>query len=175
MQVDVHCFDKPNPENVKRQRAEMLQALRKIVVVPVEPIRTAIKFLSAYGQREAYRVDMSAVTDEAALDTAAALADWIQDCDNIWGECYMTQRVEYAREFIQLCMQIKELGYFCYIGSHRQQLRQKDGSRLIFKVGVMTILRREGADATRYAMIQLEGAWESMEEDRVPLSNLEAD
>ena len=74
-----------------------------------------------------------------------------------------------AREFVKLCQQIEGMGYVCYMGSHRQQLRQKDRSRMIFTVGLMTVLPKE-AEGTRYAMVQLEGAWESMEEDRVPLS-----
>ena len=34
----------------------------------------------------------------------------------------------------------------------------------------MTVLPKEGSKGTRYAVIQLEGAWESLEEDRVSLS-----
>ena len=65
------------------------------------------------------------------------------------------------------------MGYACYMGSHRQQLRQKDRSRLIFTVGVMTILPKEGAAGTRYAMIELQGAWETMEEDRLALPGVD--
>jgi hypothetical protein len=82
----------------------------------------------------------------------------------------MSHRVEYAREFANLCQQIEGLGYLCYMGNHKQQLRQKDRARMIFNVGIMTILPKEGATGTRYALIQLEGAWESMEEDRGPLA-----
>lgn len=168
-QLDVSFFEKPTPEQAERQKADMLRALRKTVVAPINPIRTTSDFLSAFEQREAFRVDTSAVTDEAALDTAAAMADWIRDMGDVWEECYVSQRVEYAREFVKLCQQIEGMGYVCYMGSHRQQLRQKDRSRMIFTVGLMTVLPK-AAEGTRYAMVQLEGAWESMEEDRVPLS-----
>jgi hypothetical protein len=123
--------------------------------------------LEAFDQREGFRIDTSCVEDEKALDLAAAMADWIRDCGDIWDECYMSQRVQYAREFVQRCKQIEGLGYVCFMGSHRQQLRQKDRARLVFTVGLMTVLPKE--QATRFAMIQLEGAWESMEEDRVSL------
>lgn len=169
-QFDVCFFKKPPPEQEERQRADMLRAQRKPVVAPINPVRTASDFLRAFEQREAFSIDTSAVTDEAALDVAAAMADWVRDCGDIWGDCYVSQRVEYAREFVQFCQQIEELGYFCYMGSYRQQLRQKDRSRLIFTVGLMTVLPKEGVDGTRYAIIQLEGAWESMEEDGVSLS-----
>lgn len=162
-------FEKPTAEQEERQKAEMLRALRKTVVATINPVRTTSDFLSAFEQREAFRIDTSAVTDEAALDTAAAMADWIRDMGDVWEECYVSQRVEYAREFVKLCQQIEGMDYVCYMGSHRQQLRQKDRSRMIFTVGLMTVLPKE-AEGPRYAMVQLEGAWESMEEDRVPLS-----
>lgn len=168
VQLDVSIFEKPSPEQEERQRADMLRAVRKTVVAPISPVRTASDFLRAFEQREAFRIDTSAVTEEAALDTAAAMADWIRDMGDVWEECYMSQRVEYAREFVKLCQQIEGMGYVCYMGSHRQQLRQKDGSRVIFTVGLMTVLPKD-VEATRYAMVQLEGAWESIEEDRVPL------
>ncbi|MBX9791836.1 MAG: helix-turn-helix domain-containing protein [Sphingomonas sp.] len=169
-QVDVSFFEKPTPQQEDRRRAETLRAQRKTVVAPINPVRTARDFLGAFLQREAFTVDTSAVTDEAALDVAAAMADWVRDCGDIWDDCYMSQRLDYAREFVKLGRQLEELGYFCYMGSHRMQLRQKDQSRLIFTVGLMTVLPKEGSEGTRYAVIQLEGAWESLEEDRVSLS-----
>jgi len=162
-------FEKPPPEQEERQKAALLRTQRKTVFAPINPVRTASVFLSAFEQRDAFRIDTSAVTDEAALDAAAAMADWIKDCGDIWEESYVSQRVEYAREFVKLCQEIEELEYVCYMGSHRQQFRQKERSRMIFTVGLMTILPKEGVEGTRYAIIQLEGAWESMEEDRVSL------
>jgi transcriptional regulator with XRE-family HTH domain len=168
-QLDVRYFKKPTPEQQERQMADLLRAQRKTVFAPINPIRTASDFVSALEHRGALRIDTSAVIEEEALDVAAAMADWIRDCGDIWEECYLSQRVEYAREFVKLCQQIEEMGYICYMGSHRQQLRQKGRSRMIVTVGVMTILPREGAGGTRYAMIELEGAWETMDEDRVAL------
>jgi len=169
VQVNVSYFEKPTPEQEERQKAEILRAQRKTVFAPIYPVRTTTDFLSAFDQREALRIDTSAVIDEAALDIAAAMADWIRDMGDVWEECYMSQRVEYAREFVNLCRQIEELGYTCYMGSHRQQLRQEDHPRMIFRVGLMTISPTDVTDGARYAMIQLEGAWESVEEDRVSL------
>ena len=170
VQIEVSFFEKPTPEKEQRQKVEMERALRKIVVVPTNPVRSASDFLGAFDQREAFRIDTSAVTDDAALDTAAAMSDWITDLDDIWVECSMSQRLEYAREFVKLCQQIEDMGYVCYMGSHRQQLRQRDRSRMIWTVGLMTILPKDGQEGRRYAMVQLDGAWENMEEDRVPLN-----
>jgi hypothetical protein len=52
------------------------------------------------------------------------------------------------------------------MGDHKQQLRQKDRSLLIFTVGVMTLLPKDQAHGIKYALIQLEGGWESLEIDR---------
>jgi hypothetical protein len=48
-----------------------------------------------------------------------------------------------------------------------QQLRQRDQPVLVFTVGVMTLLSKEEAECERYALIQLEEGWESLEADRV--------
>jgi len=69
-------------------------------VVPITAIRTASDFLTAFDQGEAFRIDTSAVTDDAALDLAAAMADWITDTAEIRGECYLSQQVEQARVFV---------------------------------------------------------------------------
>lgn len=169
VKLDVSYFVKPSPGQEERQKIEMLDAMRKMVVVPISPIQSVSDFLSSFAQRDAFRIDTSAVVDDEALDPAAELADWIRDCADIWEDCYMSQRLEYAREFIKLCEQIEKLNYRCYMGAHRQQLKQKDRSRMVFIVGLMTILPKDAIDGTRYAMVHLEGAWESMEEDRIPL------
>jgi len=167
VQLDISIFEKPTPEQEERQRADLLRAQRKNVFVPISPVHTASDFLSAFDQREGFRIDTSMVAEDDALDLAAAMADYIRDCGDIWEESYMSQRVGYAREFAELCKQIERLGYVCFMGHHRQQLKQKDRGHLVFTVGLMTILPKE--QDTRFAMVQLEGRWESMEEDRVSL------
>ena len=138
---DVAAFEKPTPEQEERLWADLLKAQRKTVIAPIHRVRTASDFLSAFEQVfEAFRIDTSAVTDEAALDVAATMADWITDCGDIWDDIPVSGRVDLAREFVEFCEQIKALGYVCYMGSHRQQLRQRDGSHIVFTVGLMTVL-----------------------------------
>jgi transcriptional regulator with XRE-family HTH domain len=171
---EVSAFEKPTPEQEERLWADLLKAQRKTVFAPIHPVRTATDFLSAFAQVfEAFRMDTSAVADEAALDVAATMTDWVTDCGDIWDEIPMSGRVDLAREFAELCEQIEALGYVCYMGGHRQQLRQRDGSRMIFTVGLMTILHAKDEAETRYAMVELDGAWETMEEDRVSLAAFE--
>jgi transcriptional regulator with XRE-family HTH domain len=167
--TDMKVFEKPTPGQEARQKAETERALRKMVLVPTGPIHMASDFLSAFDQRHAFRIDTSAVTHDEALEIAAAMGDWIRDLNDVWEECCMSQRLEYARSFIDLCKRIEEHGYVCHIGSHRQRLQEKGQPDLVFTVGVMSIQPKEGADGTRFALVQLEGRWESLEEDRAPL------
>ncbi|ALG60978.1 MULTISPECIES: helix-turn-helix domain-containing protein [Citromicrobium] len=168
VQFDVNVFAKPSPEEEERQKSEMLRAFRKTVVAPINPVRTVNDFLHALEARDAFRIDTSAVSEDAALSIAAEMTDWIRDLGDIWDECYMSQRVEYAREFVNLCQQIEGAGYICYMGRHRQQMRYREGSRTILTVGLMIILPKN-SDATRYTIIPLEGVWESVEEERANL------
>lgn len=166
---EVRVFDKPSPEEEARQKAEMERAQRKMVLVPTVPIRTASQFLGAFDQRHAFRIDMSAVTDNEALETAAAMADWVKDLNDVWVDCPMSQRLEYARIFADLCQQIEQHGYLCYIGHHRQRLREKDRPDLVFVVGLMSIQTKKDAEGERFALVQLDGAWETLEADRPKL------
>lgn len=161
VQVDVHFFEKPSPEEVERQRAAMERALHKAVLVPLTRITTANQFLGAFDQREAYRIDVSSVDNPEALSIAGAVGDWLRDMTDVWDECYLSQRVEWAGEIVDLIRQLEPLGFGCFMGSHRQVLRQP-GHPLVFNVGVVTFLPVEGSP-TRFGMIELEGDWERLD------------
>jgi len=169
LQIDIRYFEKPTPQEEARQKAEMERALRKMVLVTTTPVRTASDFLAAFDQRHAFRIDTSSVTEDAALEAAASMADWITDLNDVWDDCSMSQRLEYARSFVELCREIERHGFVCHMGNHKQQLREKDRPTLVFSVGLMTLLPKDGAEGSRYALVQLEGRWESMESDRAPL------
>jgi transcriptional regulator with XRE-family HTH domain len=166
LQLDVKIFEKPTPEQEARQRAEMERALQKMVLVPTYPIHTANDFLTSFSERHAFRFDTSQVENEEALEISATMSDWIRDLMDVWDECYMSQRLEYARSFIDLNDQLGHHGYICYLGHHRQLLRDKGKPDLIFDVGLMSIQPKEGETGVRYALVQLEGRWETIEEDR---------
>lgn len=163
---DVQQFAKPTPEQEARQRAEMERAIRKTLVVPTHPVRTAQDFLGSYDEYDAWRIDTSAIESDEALEIAATMGDSLSDLDGIWGLCSMSQRLDFAREFTELCQQIEGHGYLCHMGHHRQRSREKGKPDLVFVVGLMVILPEEGADKVRYGIVHLEGAWETVEEDR---------
>lgn len=163
---DVQVFVKPTPEQEARQRAEMERTTRKTVLVPIRPVRTAKDFLNRYGEWHAWRIDTSAVESDEALEIAAEMGDWLNDYDGIWGLCSMSEQLGYARNFAELCQQIEGHGYLCRMGHHRQRSREKGKPDLVFVVGLMVILPKEGADRERYGIVHLEGAWETLEEDR---------
>jgi transcriptional regulator with XRE-family HTH domain len=170
VKIDVKYFEKPTPEQEAGQRAEMERALRKIVVVATNPIRTASDFLAAFGQRHRYRFDTSQVQSDEALEVAASLVDWIKDLDGIWDDCSTSDQLQYARSFAELCGQLEALGYFCHMGHHKQVLRENERPDLVFVVGLLSVQKKADGDGTRYALVQLEGRWETVGEDRVPLS-----
>lgn len=146
----------------------MARALLKTVVMPMTPVRTPAEFLSSMGSRDAFRIDSSGVTNEDAIVIAAWIGDWITDCGDVWTDSSIAKRLDYAREFVSQCQAIEAHGFRCFMGSHRQQRRMKNLETIILNVGVMMILPKDGPDK-RYAMIELEGAWENLEQDKVKL------
>jgi len=166
--ISMDAFRKRTPEEEAHMRRTMLDAFRKMVVVTTRPIHTATDFLSAFDQRHAARLDISEVEDSAALEIAAQMSDWIKDLNDVWDDVYMTDRVNYARSFAEMCQQIGQCGYVCYMGEHKQRLREKGKPDLIFAVNVMKILPKQQA-GPRFAIIQLEEPWEAMDDDCRPL------
>jgi hypothetical protein len=81
----------------------------------------------------------------------------------------MSEHVEYARSFVEQCAQLEPLGLVCYIGHHRQVLRERGRPDLVITVGLMTMQPKVETEGRRYALVQLGGKWETVDEDRVPL------
>ena len=46
-------------------------------------------------------------------------------------------------------------------------LHEKSRPDLVFVVGLLSIRDTANADGTRYALVELEGRWEELDEDRV--------
>jgi transcriptional regulator with XRE-family HTH domain len=166
LNMDVRIFEKPTPEQEARFEADMRRAARKTLLVPTQPIHSLSDFLNAFAQRNAFRFDTSQIDDDEAHEIAATMQDWIADLNDVWVECPHSQRVEYARSFVDLCKTLKPQGYVCYIGNHGQKLSSKDKPPLVVDVGVMSIQKADGEAGTRYALIHLEGGWEKLEKDR---------
>jgi transcriptional regulator with XRE-family HTH domain len=101
-QIHVAFFDKPTPEQEARQKARIDQTLKKTVLVSVSPVRTTNEFLGAFGARHAFRIDTSEITTEEAMETTASMSDYITDLNDIWSDCSMSQRLEFARSFVDL-------------------------------------------------------------------------
>lgn len=167
--MDASYFEKPTPEQEARQKEEIRRAIRKTVLVPTDPIHSTSDFLSAFGQRHAFRFDTSAVQSEEVLEVAATLVDWIKDLDGVWSDLGMSDQLRYARSFVEQCSQLEALGFVCHLGRYRQLLRQKGYDDLVFNVGLLSIQPKDSIEGRRYALVQLEGGWETTKEDRVHL------
>jgi transcriptional regulator with XRE-family HTH domain len=166
---DVRVFEKPTPEQEARQKFEMERAVRKSLLVVTSPVRTAGDFLSRFKQGHAARIDTGSVEGEEALEIAAAMTDWLTELNDVWDDCSHRQRLECARGFAQLCERIEAFGYLCHMGAHRQRLRERGTPDLVFSVTVMSIQPKDESNGERYVLAQLEGAWETLEEDRPAL------
>jgi transcriptional regulator with XRE-family HTH domain len=167
--VEVRYFQKPTPEQEARQHAEIERAVRKIIVVPTVPVRTASEFLRAFQGQQGFRFDMPADQTDGLLRLTAEMIDWVTDVNDGWNDCSKSQQLEMARSFTELCVQLETLGYLCHIGQHRQALYRKKGPPLVVTLGIMSIRKKQDAEGRRYAMGTLEGEWETVKEDRSPL------
>ena len=103
------------------------------------------------------------------METAASMVDWIKDLNDVWDDCSMSDRLQYARNFIDLCKELEEHGYLCHMGSHKQLLREQGRPDLVFVVGLMCLQAKKDANERRYALVHLEGRWETMPADRIQL------
>jgi transcriptional regulator with XRE-family HTH domain len=87
LRIDVAYFDKPTPEQEARQRAEIERAVRKTVVIPTAPVRTASEFLSAFAGQHGFRFDTPADQTDELLQVPAQMIDWITDVNDGWDDC----------------------------------------------------------------------------------------
>lgn len=169
LSMETSVFDKPTPTQEQRQRVEFERAIRKTVVVPTSPIKGAQDFLSRFGQPHAFRFDMSAVSGDEAMETAAGMFDYLEDMMLAWSDVRQSDRLACAREFAAMCADIEGLGFLCHLGRHGQQLRERGKPTLAFDVALVVALPKDQADGERYTLVQLEGAWETLEKDRVEM------
>lgn len=169
LSMEISVFDRPTPAQEQHERAKLERAIRKTVLVPTSPILDAQDFLSRFGQPHAFRFDMSAVRGDEAMQTAAGIFDYLEDMMLAWSEVRQSDRLACAREFAALCDEMNSLGYLCHLGHHGQQLHERDKPTLVFDVALVVLLPKDQANGQRYALVQLEGAWEILEKDRVEI------
>lgn len=168
-QIDAAYFEKPSPEEEARQKADIVRSIRKTLLVPTDPVRSVQDFLSIFGQRDALRFDSSSVQNDAALEIAASMQDWLTDIQDVWSDMGASDQLRYGRNFLEICGELEQHGYLCHMGTHRQMLRTKGRPDLNFVVGLVCLLPRGESDGRRYAIIHLDGGWETVMEDRIQL------
>ena len=170
--VDIGSFDKTSPERKTHVREQVERLIRKTLLISVRPVRTPTEFLSVFDQRHAFRFDYSAVTNEKDVHTVAEMIDWISDLCDVWIECSMSQRLEYASSFVDLCKSLEEKKYYCYMGHHRQQECVAGKRGIIFKIGVMSIRPMDEVQEEQCLMVHLEDDWETLVQDRPSLDQI---
>lgn len=167
--VEVSYFDKPDPAEEARLDAQLERALRKTVLTPVSAIRTAKDFLDAFQEVRGLKLDTAAVKESDGLDKAAEMCDWLHDVMDGWSDISFTDRLVLARDFADMCGAIEKLGYVCMMGQFRQCLRIKGQPDLVATIGLMSLLSAKDAETMRFALVELEGGWETLPKDRVPM------
>ena len=151
---DVAVFDKPTPEQEKRQQEEMERALRQTTLVPTSPIKKANDFYSRNSAWDAIIINTEAVQEDDALALVAAISEWMDDLDGIWEISTASQRLEYANSIAALCQELETLGYLTHFGHFRQQHMQDKG--MVWSVGLISFLPKAGHDGDRYGLITLD-------------------
>lgn len=171
LSMNVGVFDKPDPAVQAQQRQAMLKAAQKMLVVSTHIVRTTTELMAALDNLQGIRVDISQVTDESALEIAAGMSDWTTDMLDVWNEISTTEQLSSARSFVEMAAQLERRGHVCHMGRHGQRLRQKSGQDLTVQIGVLAVRSKEDSKGMRYALVQLEGAWERLEEDRMTVGD----
>jgi transcriptional regulator with XRE-family HTH domain len=164
--TDVQYFNDDEPTSEEEALAEVERLIRKMVLVPTNPIRTTADFLAAFGKPQAFRSDTSQVQNDKALEVAASLVDLIKDLIDGWNDLSATDQLQSSRACIELCGQLEALGYLCHMGRHRQVLRERKPPDLVIVVGLLSVREKSDSDGPRYALIELGGRWETVDEDR---------
>ncbi|MGL4310781.1 MAG: helix-turn-helix domain-containing protein [Paracoccaceae bacterium] len=163
---DVALFTKPTPEQEKRQEEEMARALRKTILVPTSPIKKANDFYSRNREWHAVMINAGAVEADGALELTAAISEWMDDLDGIWGMSTASQRLGYATSIIEMCRELEGFGYLTHFGSFRQQ-HMYNG--MVADVAVISFLPKTGHNGDRYGIVTLDDPWEVHEQDRPKL------
>ncbi len=164
---DVAVFNKPTPEQEKRQQEEMERALRQTALVPTSPIKKANDFYSRNKAWHAIVINTEAVEVDDALALAASISEWMDDLDGIWEISTASQRLEYASSIAALCQELEAFGYLTHFGQFRQQHMQDKG--MVWNVGLISFLPKAEHDGDRYGLVTLDDPWEIPEQDRPKL------
>lgn len=169
---NLRVFEKPSAEEQARSKAEIERASRKMVLVPTRILRSTADVLAAFGpQMEFAQVDTTDVSGDEAIALAASMTDSLRDLMDIWNDIYEAERLTYVRDFMEVAKKLEALGYLCHMGRHRQRMRDDGKPDLVCTAGILIIRPKAASSEQRHAMVQLAGRWETLEEDRPPLSN----
>ena len=164
---DVAMFNKPSPEQEKRQQEEMERSLRRTILVPTSPIKKANDFYSRNREWHAVIINTEAVEADDALKLTVAISEWMDDLDGIWAISTASQRLEYATSIAALCQELEGLGYLTHFGHFRQQ-HARD-IEMIWDVGLISFLLKADHDGCRYGLVTLDDPWEVPERDHPKL------
>jgi transcriptional regulator with XRE-family HTH domain len=151
---DMKVFRKPTAEDEAAMNAEAQRAKTKIDVVPIAPVVSAADALATLNDGGVIRFDRSEVRGDEAMELAAEMQDWIGDVILGWSDISAVEQLSLARSFAEYCGQMRGLGFICFGGRHTEKLYDSTLS-----VGMFCLIPVEREKDTKYALVQMEGAW----------------
>jgi len=164
--MDMAIFDPPTPQQEADLRAALERVKRKALIVPTRPINRLADFMREFGAGDALHADTGGAEDDATIELAASMLDLLRDIGDLWGDLSQVERVDVARSFVEQCAEMRELGRVWYMGTYRRRLRTAGKPDLVFSVTLVSLQEMEGAGGDRYAYVEMEGGWETLEDDR---------
>jgi transcriptional regulator with XRE-family HTH domain len=163
---DVSIFDKRLQD---RQKAQLAEYERKHVLVRTNLIRDEQGFMSFFKNFHAFNCNPAMVEGAEAMQLACRLSDYLGELVDAWEIMSHGQRLMDATRIAELFSDIEAKGFLCYMGRYRMQWRQRGRPPLIVEVGLLAFLAKDSGAGERYAMVELEEPWETVEEDRTNL------
>lgn len=167
--VDLTFFRKPSPEQMAAFRATLEKSLSKTAVVKLRVMRSPAELLRFFTNIQALRLDKAPIEDTETLTLAAKMEDYVEELMLIGSDASETDRISYMTVLSEMFRNLESRGYCAYGGRHRQRQRIDKGY-LVFEVGVLALKPVQKGDPELYGLVTLEPAWETVPEDRPPMT-----
>lgn len=164
--MDMAIFEPPTPQQEADLRVALERVKRKALIVPTKRIITVADFMREFAPRPALHADSGDADDDATVWLAASMTDLMRDLGDIWEDLSQAERVETARSFVDQSEEMRQLGRVWFMGNYRRRLRDAGKPDLVLSVTLASLQPIKGADGDRYAYVEMEGRWETLEQDR---------
>lgn len=166
--VNVSIFRKPSPIEEADFQRSMVHAAKHTVMAPTKPIGSPKDFLDQFGSPNALNFSHNEVEEMAAMTIAAEFGDYLKDILDYWNEASFQEKLDMAQSAAEYADKLREAGYLCHVGPYAFQ-QPLGGRAMVVSATIVSILKANTSDETRYAMIELTPPAESVPSERSAL------